>query len=140
MNRVRSHSLTAWLCLFALLANLVTQVGIVRCSDGHGGTKLEWSCSQNERRECVKTCGSGACQDTERPPHPCDDKPLAMDQGRVHQAPPQANLLTLPVPVLVAVIEPFWPDPPATVRTRSLCPESHPPDTLGRLRSVILTV
>jgi hypothetical protein len=59
----------------------------------------------------------------------------------VHQAPPQTNLLALPAPVLVAVIEPNQLDPPiVTVGAHSLGPVSHPPDILGRLRSVILTV
>ncbi len=134
--------LISWLCLFAFAANVLVQVGIVECSDGHGGSHLELSCSQNARKECEKSCGptTGACDQKDRLPHPCEDKPLASDQAQVQAAPPQATLPTLAVPVFLAAVDPFRIDPPVACRTQPSRPPAHPPDSLARLRTVIMTV
>lgn len=142
MRRISCQPLISWLCLIAFVANVLLQVGIVQCSDGHGGSHLELSCSQNDRKECVKSCGpsTGACEESDRRPHPCEDKPLVSGPAHLQAAPSQATLPTLLAPVFFAVIDPFRFDPPAIFGTRPLRPVVRPPDTLGRLRSVILTV
>src|ERR1043165_4948493 len=98
MRRIPFQPLISWLCLFAFVANVLLQVGIVQCSDGHGGLHLEWNCSQNDRGECVKSCGAstGACQESDQLPHPCEDKPLVLDVARIQAAPPHEALPSFP--------------------------------------------
>ena|ERR1043165_4624731 len=137
-----SKPLASWLCLFTFSVNMLLQGGVVLCSDGHGGSRLEWGCSQTERGECATSCGpaSGACQENEQRPHPCKDKPISVDRSLVQAASPQANLLTLPPPVFIGAVEIFLVNVALMVHSRPLRAVARPPDALGRLRSVILTV
>lgn len=139
MRRLPLQRLVSWLCLLAFAGNVLLQVVIVECSDEHG-SRLEWTCSQNEQGQCVTVCGQGAPEERDPPSSPCNDRPVLAVQTQLQAAPTRADLLPLSPPLLVAVIEPFRIHLPTVCHSRPIPPVSHPPDTLGRLRSVILTV
>lgn len=142
MRRISSNPLTSWLCLLAFAANVLLQVGLVICSDGQGGSRLEWACSKNGRGECVACCtaGKASSQEDQLLPHPCDDKPLTPKQTGIQAAPRQANQPAVAAPVLLAVIDPFLIDLPGAGRAKPRSPLARAPDTVSRLRSVIMTV
>jgi hypothetical protein len=143
MPRSRSNPALAWLCLIWFgLSNTLLASGLVACRDGHGGVRFEWGCSRNASGECVESCGAGVGEsgDDTGQPHPCDDTPIKGDH-QVTKAPPRAtNDVPVPVPMLLAVIAMRidMPTPAQVVWDRAR--PQRPPDTLERLRSVILLV
>lgn len=143
MTRNSLNPALAWLCLIWFgLTNTLFASGMVVCRDGHGGSRIEWACSQNANGECITSCGSDAESpgDDHGPAHPCDDTPVKGGH-KVTKAPPRT---TNDAPVLVLVILaviPMHTDVPPPVRvTWDRDRPQRPPDTLQRLRSVILVV
>lgn len=143
MVRNRVNPALAWLCLIWFgLTNTLFASGMVVCRDGHGESRIEWGCTQNASGECVTSCGSDLDEsgDDTGPAHPCDDTPIKGDH-QVTKAPPRTtNDVPVPIPVILAVIAiHFDLPPPAQVLWDHARPQ-RPPDTLQRLRSVILLV
>lgn len=143
MTRNRFNPAVAWLCLIWFgLTNTLFASGMVVCRDGHGGARVEWGCSRNESGECVTSCGLGVGEsdDDGGQPHPCDDTPVKSDH-EVTKAPSRTMIdVPVSVPVLLAVIAMHIEVPlPAQVVWDRARPQ-RPPDTLQRLRSVILLV
>ncbi len=143
MTRDRFYPALAWLCLIWFgLANTLLAGGMVVCRDGHGDSRVEWGCSRNDSGECAISCGSDFDEPghDEGPAHPCDDTPIN-GEYQVTNAPPRTmSDVPGPVPVHVAVIAMHMEVPlPAQVAWDRARPQ-RPPDTLQRLRSVILLV
>jgi len=133
----------AWLCLiWFALTNTLFAGGMVVCRDGHGGSRIEWGCTQNASGECATSCGSefDGSGDDNGPAHPCDDTPIEGDH-QISKAPPR-TATDAPVPVLVrlAVIAMHIDVPLPTLVAWDRARPQRPPDTLERLRSVILLV
>lgn len=139
MHRSRFHPAIAWLCLiwFGLTSTLLSG-GMVVCQDGHGGSRVEWGCDRNIGGECLTSCG-GETGDDPGDSHPCQDTPL--DAGeQVSKAPPRStSVLTIPVPVMAALVLGLDPPTPARVGWTSSAIE-RPPDALKRIRTVVLLV
>ena len=139
MTRTRLTPLFAWLCLMWFgLSNTLFTGGIVVCRDGHGGTRIEWGCNRNASDECATSCGSEESEPGSIPAHPCDDTPLKGDH-ELSKAPPRITgdfyVAAIPAALTTGVDASLWP---------AAAPEharpQRPPDTLQRLRSVILLV
>ncbi|MFO0873570.1 MAG: hypothetical protein U0575_06310 [Phycisphaerales bacterium] len=147
------QSLLAWLCLISVgLSGTALRAGFVICSDGHGGSRLEWGCAQTDSGECTTSCDE--CHDqapasdshdlhvptNQDPTHPCDDRPLVSEHVGAQR---ESRLLEVPVLAVAAALE-----LPALACTapcveglpRHVPPDASPPDTVERLRSVILVV
>ncbi|KAA0213825.1 MAG: hypothetical protein DYG94_11550 [Leptolyngbya sp. PLA3] len=142
MARKRFHPAVAWLCLIWFgLTNTLLASGMVVCRDGHGGSRIEWGCAQNASGECATSCGSDADEpggDT-GPAHPCDDTPINGDHEVTMTPPRTTNDLPVPIPVMLAVIT-LHIDVPSTQVLWDRARSQRPPDSLQRLRSVILLV
>ncbi len=145
----RFHHPVAWFCLIWFgLANTLMASGVVVCQDGHGDSRVEWGCSQNDRGECASRCGdasepeqSGSCDQDES--RPCRDVPVEMDgQVQRHRTDAAAkDVQVFPVAVPAVVLPWGVGEPPAGVwGTRRFITAEHPPDTLRCLRSVVLLV
>ena len=141
MRRPLSQTLFAWLCLIGFgLCGAFVQSGVTVCSDGHGGSRLEWGCDRNDDGECVTSCGESSASDErhEGMPHPCDDRPLKQDQTFAQRG---VRQIELPGPTApVAIPDWFWSGTPAPVARRLPPPRAHPPDTVAVLRCVILVI
>jgi hypothetical protein len=142
MQSRRSYPLIAWLCLIWFgLTNTVLAGGMVVCRDGHGGMAIEWGCDRNAGGECLTACGDATEEDDLPVPHPCEDTPVPSDL-QVTKAPPRATgELTVPIPVLVAVLV-VWAD--ISQPDAAMCGCSNklerPPDVLKHIRTVVLVV
>lgn len=147
MNPTRCHPLLAWLCLtwFGLLGPLFAG-GVVVCRDAEGGSRLEWGCTQNSIGECASVClESPAGHDSEHvPAMPCDDIPIRGD----HQFTTTSAHRTLHAHPVVqpGIASVFATVPAVSVPVRAfpgcaaLCSPLRPPDSLARLRAVVLLV
>jgi len=135
----RAQSLLAAVCLIWFgLTNTLLAGGIVVCRDGHGGTRIEWGCSRNTDGECATTCGTDSADHEEAPAHPCDDTPVTADHHTT-KAPPRVSADLTPVAILLAA--PAMESLPHARRPGPVITErDHPPDSLYRLRTVIILV
>lgn len=134
--------MTTWLCLLAIaIGSLLSRAGVVVCSDGTGGSRVEWGCDRNERGECVTDCGPAEQHDDGEAPHPCDDRTAFPDQGGLHQSGIAKADLTPPMLAIAELPARPFAVPPGLM-LRSSCPptDPRPPDAVALLRSIIILV
>jgi hypothetical protein len=137
------HSLITWVCLLALLTRALLHVGAVHCSDGHRGGRLELTCVRDAAGRCLNTVAPAtAAEEPGQAPDPCDDRPLAAEPSLARAATAAADDLKAPQPLPVAIVESLGLSTDLGVQParRLERPVDRPPDALGRLRSVILTL
>ncbi|GJQ28330.1 MAG: hypothetical protein HBSAPP03_02140 [Phycisphaerae bacterium] len=143
MTRNRFHPALSWLCLIWFgLTNTLFAGGMVVCRDGHGGSRIEWGCTQNANNECVTSCGSDADEpeDDTEPAHPCDDTPIKGDPQLTKASLRTTSHELVPVQgILAAITIGFDPPPPSRHHGYRDRPP-RPPDSLRCLRAVILLV
>lgn len=150
MNRSLPKHLIAFLCLvaFGLGQTLFASMG-VRCTDASGDTRIEYACIKTSQGACLKACidpGVHAADDNhesdDAPPTPCEDEPLSSQAAAAKLIPSSVSLEPVFAAALVAILWDHWsfttyqpvsPRHPEVDRDR-------PPDSLARLRSVILIV
>ena len=141
MSRRRLHPVLVWLSLIWFgLTNAVFAGGMMVCSDGHGGSRVEWGgCERNVDGECVESCG-GESTGEEGVPHPCRDTPIPC-QEQVAKAPSQSvSDTSVPNPVFVAAMV-LWADSPlARQATWTPSEPERPPGVLRHIRTVVLLV
>ena len=143
MRRNGLNLALSWLCLiwFGLTSTLLNG-GLVVCSDGDGGARIEWGCVRGADGECATSCraDAGESDDRDNRPEPCRDTPIQGDL-QIAKAPPRTtNDAPVLAPVIFAVVAMLMDvPPPAQIAWDRVRPQ-RPPDTLQRLRSVILVV
>jgi len=169
MIRSAFHSLALWVCLIAFgIGGCLIPTGLVFCTDAEGLTRIEWGCLRDEAGACSSACDTDGSSTIDNVPdcdeqsvcvvfaessdaeygptshslpRPCKDVPVKSANIKL-QAPsrqthlPTALFLDLPVADLPfpSLLDPGMP----TQRVGVV--QSHPPDALTCLRSVILTV
>lgn len=140
----------AILCLlaFGLGQTVFVPLG-VRCTDATGETRIEIACIKSDEGSC-RTSGlevgaqpEGQSRETELPsPVPCEDEPLGLQESPARLAPTDAP--SGPVHGTVFVAARCEPRPLNDVQpARSWRPNvdrEHPPDSLARLRTIIMLV
>ncbi len=139
MKRGLLHTITAWLMLvcFGVASTLLSGV-VVICRDGHGASRIEWGCGQNQSEECQTSCGSGTADDPGAP-HPCQDTRAANDR-EITKAPSRASLDEI-VSFPPSGAEFFrWDDAPTPPRPLRAACQPRPPDPLGHIRTVVFLV
>ncbi len=142
--------LIATLCLVAFgFGQLVFASIGVRCTDASGISRFEFACLKSADGACLTPCvdpGEHADADDHAsdptPPTPCQDEPIGSQASAAKVIP--SNVVPVPVvaAVLVAIIWDHW-SLTCSEPTRSFQPcrdRDRPPDSLERLRSVILLV
>lgn len=136
-------SILVWTCLLAFgLGSTALRAGLVLCSDVHGGTRVEVGCVKVGAGECrsAAVIGEPTHEDDQCGPHPCEDTPLSID-GAGAQIAPRADVLPAIVPsLLVATVVRDTDQVRTRPRTSLRFSSAHPPDSIVRLRSVILLV
>lgn len=142
MRHTRFNFAISWLCLiwFGLTSTLFTG-GLVVCSDDDGGARIEWGCVRGADGECATSCRSDVGEDDRGGrPEPCHDTPIQGDHQVVKAPPRPTGDLPVLAPTIFAAVAMFMdPPPPAPLAWDRARPQ-RPPDTLQRLRSVILVV
>lgn len=129
------HTLIAWLCLLCFgLSSSGLIGGLVVCRHADGGAELEWGlCDRDEAGWCLS-----GCPGAERDQQPCEDTPIH-DEGPIAKvAPREAGQVAVAAAVLLWQ---SWDDRPALrAGERVVEPRERPPDTLARLRTVVILV
>ncbi len=140
MRRNRFNHTLAWFCLIWFgLTSTAFAGGLVRCQDGHGGTRYELGCDRNTGGECLTSCGGEASDDSGLP-HPCEDTPVESDQELTQPPPRSTTDLTVGLPPAVAALA-FWTEPPTLTRAAwTRAGPDRSPSALRHIRSVILLV
>jgi len=150
MRGAIAQRLIALVCLvaFGLGQVFFSSLG-VRCTDASGVTRIEYACIKTTQGACLTPCEAPEAHSAEDnhdsdpvAPTPCEDEPLGVQMSAVRQG--QTSHASVPVfaMVMVAVLETPWSIdhiPPGCVR-RSKTERERPPDSLARMRCVILTV
>jgi len=144
MRRPLVQTLVSWLCLIAFgLGSTVFLRGMVLCSDSRG-TRLEWGCTKTQQGECLNSLREKAIPASgtdDRQPEPCNETPVkGILSAVITSLARAADTIAVAAPVAVATQLDWVPDsavvPPRLARSVCL----RPPDSLGRLRTVILLV
>lgn len=146
MHRPFVHSLIAWLCLFSFGLDLALHaLGPVVCTS-ESGTILEWMCEKDEQSNCLRTGAerNPLDQSAQNTVPPCEDRPLGDDHDAghhqlAHRRQGEQAQLTLP-PVTLAVLCSFTFDPVVRGTPTRIDVRVRPPDTVARLRTVIMIV
>lgn len=150
MRQTPTQRLVTLLCLvaFAIGQTLFGSLG-VWCTDGSGEGRLELACLKSSMGACLTPCsdssGHEAVEDHSSDPvapMPCEDQPLGVQVAVPKPGTSAMVLDTIVTAVIVAVIWDAWP--PECVRPAcafaSGQDRERPPDSLVRLRTVILVV
>ncbi len=133
-----------WTCLLTFgLGSAAYRLGLVICSDAHGGNRVEWGCARTLAGECLPV--SAAAQELANDgdpcgPHPCEDIPLRVDYI--------SHLIALRLDVLPGVVPSFLAASVEcyAIRVHMEGPKvlrpllARPPDTAAHMRSVILLI
>ena len=150
MRQPSTHRLIAFLCLvaFGLGQSLFASMG-VRCTDASGNSRIEYACVKTSNGACltpsIELVAHEADDDHSSDPAgptPCEDEPLGSQISAAKVIPSSVSIDPVLAAVVVAVLWDGWPvdiEQPA----RSATPEperERPPDSLARLRTVILLV
>lgn len=140
------HSLIAWLCLFSFGLDMALHtIGPVVCTSA-SGRSVELVCEKDEQRACLRAAVERGLSD----PHgqeglpPCEDSPLGEGHDQAHHLLTQPRQgghaeLTLP-PMTVAVLWSFAFDPVIRGGSSRIDTRVRLPDTVVRLRTVIMIV
>ena len=150
MNPPSIQRLIAFLCLvaFGLGQTVFASMG-VRCTDASGNTRIEYACIKSSQGECLTPCtepGVHATDDDHEgdptTPTPCEDEPLGSQLSAAKVIPSNGALEPVFAAIAVAFLWDQWSfvvELPVRC-ARPALDRDRPPDTLTRLRSVILTV
>lgn len=146
MRRSLVHTLTAWLCLFSFGVDLALHaLGPVECTS-ETGKRLEWVCEKDEQSTCLRSGAERNLLDesAQEGLPPCEDRPVGEDHDLAHHLLTQPKQgvhaeLTLP-PVTLAVLCSFAFDPVVHGCSSRIDIRVRPPDTVARLRTVIMIV
>lgn len=150
MHPATVHRLIAALCLVAFGLGQAAFTSIaVRCTDASGHTRIEYACVKSPKGACLTPCaepGVHAADDdhTGDPtqPTPCEDEPLGPQFSAARVGAASETMEVIVAAVLSVVLWdqcPFVVDEPARC-AQQVANRDRPPDSLVRLRSVILTV
>jgi len=142
--------LIAFLCLvaFGLGQTVFASMG-VRCTDASGSTRIEYACIKTSQGVCLTPCVDPAVHAADDdhgadpvPPTPCEDEPLASQASAAKLIPSSVSFEPVFAAVVVAILWDHW----SFTIDQSVSPRhpevdrDRPPDSLARLRSVILIV
>lgn len=146
MRRPLVHSLIAWLCLFAFGFDMAAHaMPPIACNSG-GDERIEWICDKDDRGSCLRSTATEDVSDqrTEQGLPPCEDRPVGDDHDQAHHLLTQARPngpadLVLP-PVMMAVLPSFSFEPRVPCGHPKVDHRVRPPDSVARLRTIILNV
>lgn len=150
MRQPSTHRLIALLCLvaFGLGQSLFTSMG-VRCTDASGNSRIEYACVKTSNGACltpgIELVAHEADDDHSSDPAgptPCEDEPLGSQISAAKVIPSSVSIDPVLAALVVAVLWDGWPvDIAQPARCATAEPErERPPDSLARLRTVILLV
>ncbi len=144
MRNALSHPMLVWLCLIVFgPGSTLLQNPLVVCSDSHGGVRLELVCDRNTLGECASACDpsdESPGRDHAGGHEPCEDRPVKADLVPIQASSRSFDLETIVVPALVAAFDVYRLDLPVLSPAQEVAPPEPVPDTVVRLRSVILVV
>ncbi|CAN5824229.1 hypothetical protein BH11PLA1_BH11PLA1_00590 [soil metagenome] len=141
----------AILCLvaFGLGQTLFAFMGVL-CTDASGQSRIEYACIKTGEGRCLVSCTNGASalieddhdEDSSAPPEPCEDQPLSQQFNAAKIVPQGISFDTVLATFVVAVLCDTWSSPLAESvwSGRATLDPERPPDSLARLRTIILIV
>lgn len=150
MHQPLRHRLITLLCLvaFGLGQVLFTSMG-VRCTDASGESRIELACLKSSSGACLTPCidASDHVVDEDHSsdpivPTPCEDEPLGSQVSGAKVIPSSVSLDPVLKAVVAAVLWEVWSfDGEQPVRFAASVPDrERPPDSLARLRTIILVI
>ena len=150
MNQPSIQRLIATLCLvaFGLGQTVFASMG-VRCTDASGNTRIEYACIKSAQGTCLTPCTDPGVHATDADhkedpvaPTPCEDEPLGSQLSAAKVIPSSGALAPVFAAIAVALVWDQWclavEVPVGCVRPA--LDRDRPPDSLTRLRTVILLV
>lgn len=134
-----------WTCLLAFgLGSTALRAGLVLCSDVHGGARVELGCVKVDAGECrsAAVIGDPTNNNEDDPcgPHPCEDTPLSVGSAGAQIAPRVDVLPAIGPSLLAATVASDTDQVRSRLCARLRFSSARPPDSVVRLRSVILLV
>ncbi|MDP1663154.1 MAG: hypothetical protein Q8L55_14650 [Phycisphaerales bacterium] len=146
MRRPLVHSLIAWLCLFAFGFDMAVHAMQPIVCDSGGDERVEWVCDKDERGSCLRLLATEDVSDhrAEQGLPPCEDRPVGDDHDQAHHLLAQVKQnghadLVLP-PVMMAILPSFLLEPRVPCEHPTVDQRVRPPDSLARMRTIILNV
>ncbi len=150
MPQTLTNRLITLVCLvaFGLGQTLFTTMG-VRCTDASGDSRIEFACLKSSNGACLTPCIEVSQHEADDDhssdpivPTPCEDEPLGSQVSAAKLIPSSVSVDPVFAALVVAVLWDVWSvdgDQPA--RLASPVPDrERPPDSLARLRTIILVV
>jgi len=151
MYQTIPQHLIAILCLVALgLGQTVfSSIGVL-CTDASGESRIEYACIKTSEGQCLTSCTDDASalieddhdEDSRTLPEPCEDQPLSQQFNAAKLLPQWITIDTVLATFVVAVFCDTWSSPLAESVGSGRTPvdRERPPDSLARLRTIILIV
>lgn len=150
MHRTSFQRLIAILCFVAfVLGQTVFAAFGIRCTDESGASRIEIACVRSAQGECLMRCvapevhvGSDNHDSDPVPPVPCKDEPVGSHASAAKVLPSNVVLEAVFAVVVAAILWDHWSlTCDESVRVYTSCQDrDRPPDSLTRLRTVILIV
>jgi hypothetical protein len=150
MPQTLTNRLITLVCLvaFGLGQTLFTTMG-VRCTDASGESRFELACLKSLSGACLTPCIEASEHEADEDhssdpivPTPCEDEPLGSQVSAAKLIPSSVSLDPLLTAVVVAVLWDVWSvDGNQPARSAAPVPDrERPPDSLARLRTIILVI
>lgn len=150
MRHALIQRLLVTLCLAAFGLGQTVCIGIgVWCTDATGVSRVEFTCFKSAQGACLTPCAApevhATAEDHEGEPFsssPCEDTPLGVQLSAARLDHSNPVLESVFATVVVTMLRAAWAsESEGSARVLAVAPErERPPDSLVRLRSVILVV
>lgn len=153
MPQTALQRITALICLVAFgLGQMLAGPFVVLCEDSSGNARIEIACAKTTDGSCLTVCGTnnGGLNEADancqlgggHTSHPCSDTPVG-EPGNTAKLRPKSDCVD-PSQVFALVAALFHPMVLAVVPTTpsngAFWTTEQPPDTVARLRTVMLIV
>ncbi len=146
MKTGRVQLATVWLCLLSFGLDMALHaMAFVVCSSA-GGARLEWVCEKDERGACLHAGVERDFADRDAPEGlpPCEDRPVGDDHDRAHhllaQLKQNGHAEFVFPPVMTAAPPSFAFEPPVLCDRPRVDQRVRPPDSVARMRTIIMNV
>ena len=141
MRRSIRHSLVSWLCLVCFMLTSTVLTGqLVFCQHADGSVCLEIGpCGKASDGSCLTPCNVAVASADADQTSRCKDTPVKSDD-HIAKVSQRTDHQPSVVPVLVLALTQWQPMPAPAVLRPSVRVHARPPDSVARLRTVVLLV
>lgn len=129
-------------CLVAFCFQAIAGIGLIRCTDPSGSTRLEWGCDRNEAGLCVNSSEDAPHEQHESPkPRPCEDTRVQSEiSAAIERSTAQPHSLSADGACFILSPAPIDPLPKVLTTRRVEPRAAAPPPWLTFVQTIILLV